>query len=65
MKFHGARYYVGLLSAASLHGDGHQQPMELQVVAGTVLRSLTVGRVRIRFFFSGRVEDAVMSWSRT
>ncbi len=33
MTFHGTPYYVGLLSAASLHGAAHQQPMEFQVVA--------------------------------
>jgi predicted transcriptional regulator of viral defense system len=59
MAFHGARYYVGLLSAASLHGAAHQQPMEFQVVADKVLRPLTVGGVRMRFFFSRRVDDAV------
>lgn len=51
MRFHGVPYYVGLLSAAALHGAADQQPQELQVVAGAVLRPLTVGRVRIRFFF--------------
>lgn len=42
MAFHEARYYVGLLSAASLYGAAHQQPMEFQVVADKVLRPLTV-----------------------
>jgi predicted transcriptional regulator of viral defense system len=59
MAFHETPYYVGLLSAASLYGAAHQQPMEFQVVAGKVLRALTVGGVRIRFFFSRRVDDAV------
>jgi predicted transcriptional regulator of viral defense system len=58
MKFHGVPYYVGLLSAASLHGAAHQQPMEFQVVTGAVLRTLTVGRVRIRFFFRRRMDAA-------
>lgn len=43
-------YYVGLLSAASLHGASHQQPQELQVVSNRPIRSLRVGRVRIHFF---------------
>lgn len=55
MKFHGAPYYIGLLSAAALHGAAHQQPQELQVIAGAVLRPITVGRVRIRFFFRHRM----------
>jgi predicted transcriptional regulator of viral defense system len=65
MKFHGAAYYVGLLSAAALHGAAHQQPMEFQVVAGVVLRSLTVGRVRIRFFFSRHMDVAVTERIKT
>jgi predicted transcriptional regulator of viral defense system len=65
MAFHGTRYYVGLLSAASLHGAAHQQPMEFQVVADKVLRPLTVGGVRIRFFFSRHVSDAVTERMKT
>src|SRR3990170_3982800 len=59
MRFHGISYYVGLLSAAAMHGAAHQQPQEFQVVAGAVLRPLTVGRVRIRFFFRRRMKLAV------
>lgn len=65
MKFHRAPYYVGLLSAAELHGAAHQRPMEFQVVAGAILRMLTVGRARIRFFFSRRVEEAVTEQMKT
>ena len=59
MRFHAATYYVGLLSAAALHGAAHQQPQEFQVVAGAILRPLTVGRVRIRFFFRRDIAVAV------
>jgi predicted transcriptional regulator of viral defense system len=59
MRFEGAPYYVGLLSAAALHGAAHQQPQEFQVVAGAVFRPITVGRVRIRFFFRRRMDAAV------
>ena len=65
MAFRGTPYYVGLLSAASLLGAAHQQPMEFQVVAGRVLRPITVGGVRIRFFFSRRVDDAVTERMKT
>ncbi len=51
MRRHGVAYYVGLLSAAALHGAAHQPPQEFQVVAPAILRPLTVGRIRIRFFF--------------
>lgn len=50
MTFSDCRYYVGLLSAASLHGAAHQQPQEFQVVTGGQLRPVAAGRGRIRFF---------------
>lgn len=58
MRFHEVPYYVRLLSAAALHGAAHQQPQEFQVVAGAVLRPLAVGRVRMRFFFRLRMDEA-------
>jgi len=57
MKFHSRPYYVGLLSAAALHGAAHQQPQEFQVVTDTRLRSATVGRNRIRFFLKWRFAE--------
>jgi predicted transcriptional regulator of viral defense system len=65
MRFHGATYYVGLLSAAAMHGAAHQQPQELQVVSGAVLRPVTVGRVRIRFFFRRRMANAATEEIKT
>ncbi len=65
MRFHGVPYYVGLLSAAALHGSAHQQPQEFQVVAGAILRPLTVGRVRIRFFFRRAMAVAVTEKVKT
>ena len=65
MRFHGVPYYVGLLSAAALHGAAHQQPQEFQVVAGTVLRPLTVGRVRIRFFFRRHMDRVATEQVKT
>ena len=65
MRFHGVPYYAGLLTAAAIHGAAHQQPQELQVVAGAVLRPLAVGRVRIRFFFTSRMALAVTEKVKT
>ncbi len=42
-------YYMGLLTAASLHGAAHQAPQEFQVVTDRPLGVIEVGRVRIRF----------------
>lgn len=49
MAFVARPYYVGLLSAASLHGAAHQQPQEFQVVTSGQLRPMEAGRGRIRF----------------
>lgn len=45
----GHPYYVGLLSAARIHGASHQVPMVLQVVTPARLRDRTVGSNRIQF----------------
>lgn len=57
MAFHGMPYYVALLSAASLHGAGHQQPQEFQVITSQPLRIVQAGRARIRFFKKSGVEQ--------
>lgn len=57
MKFERQRYYVGLLSAAALHGAAHQQPQEFQVVTGEQLRPSRAGRARIRFLKKRDIEE--------
>jgi len=42
-------YYVGLLSAAALHGAAHQRPQVFQVVVQRARRAIECGRVRIHF----------------
>ena len=54
MTYLGRPYYVGLLSAAALHGAAHQAPHELQVVTDRSLRPVEMGRVRIRFVKKAR-----------
>jgi predicted transcriptional regulator of viral defense system len=44
-------YYVGLLSAASLHGAAHQQPQQFQVVTTPPQREIRKQGLAIRFFF--------------
>ena len=51
-------YYVGLLSAAGLHGASHQQPQEFQVITDRPIRPITIGRTKIRFFVSKFVDNA-------
>ena len=50
MRFQGKPYYVGLLTAASLHGAAHHAPQEFQVVTSDPLRPITLGPIRLRFF---------------
>lgn len=56
MRFLGQPYYVGLLSAAALHGAAHQQPMVFQVITDRPTRPAVVGRVQIRFHVSRHIE---------
>src|SRR5437762_5813230 len=49
MKAVGTPYYVGVLTAAALHGAAHQAPQEFQVVTTTRRRTVVVGRERVRF----------------
>ncbi len=58
-------YYVGLLSAAGIHGASHQQPQEFQVLTDRPVRPLQVGRSRIRFFTSKHTADTAVQSVKT
>jgi len=58
MRHRERQYYVALLSAAALHGAGHQQPMAFQVITDAVEREVRVGRVRMEFHVSQLIEAA-------
>jgi predicted transcriptional regulator of viral defense system len=49
MRFKQQPYYVGLLSAAALHGAAHQQSQVFQVVTTKSLRPIQAGRAHIEF----------------
>ena len=49
MRFLNQPYYVGLLTAAALHGAAHQQPMTFQVVTDRPTRKARAGRAQIAF----------------
>jgi len=57
MNAYKAKYYVGLLTAAALHGAAHQQPQIYQVITDKILRPIKVGRVRIMFYFKKEFKD--------
>ncbi|MGE0877520.1 MAG: type IV toxin-antitoxin system AbiEi family antitoxin [Acidimicrobiia bacterium] len=50
-------YYVGLLSAAEIHGFAHQRPQVFQVVVDARLRARQFGRVAMSFISSRRVTE--------
>ena len=56
MSFYNLPYYIGILSAAAIHGASHQSIQELQVVTTKPLRTLSFGNARIRFFVNRRIE---------
>ncbi len=58
MKSLNKPYYVGLLSAAALHGAAHQQPMEYFVIAQTPApRSINNKKLKISFFSKNNWEQ--------
>lgn len=58
MKFCDRPYYVGLLSAAALHGVAHQQPQVFQVITNKPLPAIEVGRSSIQFFVKKYISSA-------
>ena len=50
MKFLEQPYYVGVLTAAALHGASHQQTQEYQVVVAQPERAIRTANLSIRFF---------------
>lgn len=54
MKALGRPYYVGLLSAAQIHGAAHHRPQVFQVVIpARALRPIRAGNASIRFYGKG------------
>jgi len=52
------QYYVGLLTAAMLHGAAHQKPQQFQVIVDRQLRPLVRGPYYIRFFYKKHIADS-------
>jgi len=55
MQAHGAHYYVGLLTAAALHGAAHQATQVFQVICDKRLPRVSIGRSEIHFYYSAEV----------
>jgi len=56
MRHIGQPYYVGLLSAAAIHGAAHQQPMTFQVVTDRPTRAVRIGKVQLGFSMNRHME---------
>lgn len=65
MHYLGQTYYVGLLSAAAIHGAAHQQPMVFQVITGKPTRDMLAGKVTIQFSMSGKLEQMPVEEKQT
>ena len=48
----GIPYYIGLLSAAALHGAAHQAPQIFQVICQKKIPDLILGKIKIFFYES-------------
>lgn len=59
MRFLGRDYYVSLLTAAARHGAAHQRAQVFQVVTDKPTTDRDIGRVRLRFFKSRDIAQAV------
>ncbi len=65
MAFLKQPYYMGLLSAAAIHGAAHQQPMLSQVVTSIPTREIRAGRTVIQFLMSRKVEKMPVTQVQT
>ncbi len=68
MEFLEREYYVGLLSASALHGAGHQQPMQFQVmIKKPPLRSIKNKKLALHFYVKSiwQHEDTVQKKTET
>lgn len=59
MRHLGRPYYIGLLSAAAIHGAAHQAPQVFQVMTddATATRDRDLGRIRVRFYSNKYIAD--------
>lgn len=55
------RYYLGLLSAAAIHGSAQQAVQVAQVLTTRPLRPLEIGRVRVEFFVKASLEQTPLA----
>lgn len=57
MKHMGAQYYLGILTAAMLHGASHQKPQQVQIVSDKELNPVEKGAYQISFYFKQSIPE--------
>ncbi len=57
MRHLGRSYYVSFLAAAARHGVAHQSPQAFQTVVDSTVRDRDLGRVRLRFVKTAKLEE--------
>lgn len=58
MKHLGGGYYLGLLTAAMLHGASHQKPQQTHVVRDKTFPDVDKGSYHISFFYKKSISEA-------
>jgi len=65
MRHLGQPYYVGLLSAAAIHGAAHQQPMVFQVMTDRPTHEMSAGKIVLRFTMDRQLEGRPVQQKQT
>lgn len=60
-KVHKKPYYVGLLSAAALHGSAHQAVQRTQVMTNSATRAFSIGDVHVEFHVKQHLLDTPLT----
>jgi predicted transcriptional regulator of viral defense system len=65
MKFVDKPYYIGLLSAAALHGAAHQQPQEFFVITDTKQTTTLKKGLKINYIIKKNIADSFLEKRKT
>jgi hypothetical protein len=61
LRAQGQRYYVGLLSAAALHGSSAQAVQITQVLLGRPRRPIAVGKIHLDFYVKSKLDTTPLT----
>lgn len=57
MRHLGGNYYLGMLTAAMIHGASHQKPQQIQIVCDKEFEFLEKGNYQISFFYKRTIQQ--------